>query len=256
LPSWRLQYTATSLAMNRLIDRCRVSSSPPAPCPAGIEGTWRSWPVDTAAIVAVATAGVTGARGSDMLVDMRPESFDERYMTAWSEWVLDHGLPAMPETVRIGESVPVARWAGPRFGAVLHVQWNSDPDDVDEDNFISDVQVFDRIETGWRVYGAQGGTDWFDPPLERPSVDPQFAAIGGTFVAGEDGRACLAVEGLAGVTATEVEVVDRDGVLRRPIDSPLGVFIVALDAHADAVVSVIDTAGVVLASQSISGEVA
>jgi hypothetical protein len=191
-----------------------------------------------------------------MLVDMRPESFDERYMTAWSEWVLDHGLPAMPETVRIGESVPVARWAGPRFGAVLHVQWNSDPDDVDEDNFISDVQVFDRIETGWRVYGAQGGTDWFDPPLERPSVDPQFAAIGGTFVAGEDGRACLAVEGLAGVTATEVEVVDRDGVLRRPIDSPLGVFIVALDAHADAVVSVIDTAGVVLASQSISGEVA
>ena len=35
--------------------------------------------------------------------------------------VLDHGLPPLPAVLGDGEVVPVARWAGTRFGAVLHV---------------------------------------------------------------------------------------------------------------------------------------
>src|SRR4051812_19652836 len=75
---------------------------------------------------------------------MRPPSFDEEYMTEWSEFVLDHGLPEFPATLQPGQSVPVARWAGPRFGAVLHVQW-SWTNEHENDVLVSEVQVFDRV---------------------------------------------------------------------------------------------------------------
>ena len=49
----------------------------------------------------------------------KPASYDEDLMTDWSLWVLDHGLPDIPAAVAVGESVPVARWAGRRPGCRL-----------------------------------------------------------------------------------------------------------------------------------------
>jgi len=89
-----------------------------------------------------------------------PDSFDEDLMTDWSVWVLDHDLPDLPATVEIGESVPVARWAGPRFGAVLHLQW-SWSDDHDDDYLATEVELFRRDDGGcWEVANGSGGSDW------------------------------------------------------------------------------------------------
>lgn len=183
---------------------------------------------------------------------MRPPSFDEDRMTEWSKWVLDHGLPDIPEALQVGESVPVAYWAGPRFGAVLHVQWSWSEEHTDDD-LISEVQLFDRVPDGWRCYGAQGGTDWFDPPFCRPNMSPREADLGGIFIAHEDGRSCCAADGLAGIDAAVVEVVDEQGPIRKRLDSPLGAFIAAFDGANEATICVLDEAGHVLLEQTIGG---
>lgn len=178
-------------------------------------------------------------------------SFDEEYTTDWSKWVLDNGLVALPGTVRIGESVPVARWAGPRCGAVLHVQrsWSYEHGN---DFLVSEVQLLDRVPGGWRVYGSQSGTDWFDPPLARPRLAPEFVGFSGAATAREDGRSCRAVDGIADVAAALIEVIDDQGaLLQEPLDSSLGVFVVAVDGCSDAVVRIKDQTGRVLAVTEI-----
>jgi hypothetical protein len=49
-------------------------------------------------------------------MDRPPDSFDEDDAYLWCEWVLDHDLPELPDVLVKGESVPIARWAGPTFG--------------------------------------------------------------------------------------------------------------------------------------------
>src|SRR5438874_144532 len=81
-----------------------------------------------------------------------PPSWDEEYMTEWSLWSLLHGLPALPADVVRGESVPVARWVGPRYGAVMHVQWQwrLDADDAEEDDYIAnEIELFMRRNGIW-----------------------------------------------------------------------------------------------------------
>jgi hypothetical protein len=117
----------------------------------------------------------------------RPDSFAEDVMTDWSLWVLDNGLPKLPDRVEVGESVPVARWVGARFAAVLHVQWrwgDSEEDDV----LISETEVFARREGGWEISSGSGGTNWFDPPFVRPQlIGPRDAYAGGEHCSGGAG---------------------------------------------------------------------
>jgi hypothetical protein len=98
-----------------------------------------------------------------------PPSFDEELMTDWSKWVLDHELPSLPPAVAVGESVPIARWAGRHFGAVVHVQW-SWSDDHDDDYMATEIEVFRRSGDGWEASSGGGGGGWFDPPFDLRSA--------------------------------------------------------------------------------------
>ncbi len=98
-------------------------------------------------------------------------SFDEKLMTDWSVWVLDHELPSLLRTLQPSEAVPVPRWAGPSFGAVLHVD-RSGSDDDDDDGLRSEVELFRRTPAGWEPSSGSGGGGWFDPPFRRPDVPP------------------------------------------------------------------------------------
>jgi hypothetical protein len=184
---------------------------------------------------------------------VQPRSFAEEWMEGWSLWVLDHGLPDLPATVEVGESVPVARWAGPRFGAVLHVDW-SWSEDHEDDSLSSEIEVFRRGADGWESSSGSGGGGWFDPPLCRPDVPPRYAALGHWHASGGDGWGCCAAYGLAGVEAVTVEVIDMDGVTRHPIESPLGVFVVCADRFVEATVRVLDAAESPLSEQGFSPE--
>jgi hypothetical protein len=177
-----------------------------------------------------------------------PSSFDEDLMEDWSFWVLDNGLPPLPTHVKPGESVPVARWAGPRYGAVLHIQWTWS-DDHEDDSLSTETQVFLRRGDSWEVANGQGGAGWFDPPFVRPAhFGRGEVAIGNRFFAGESDWSCCAVDGLVGADAVAIEVADADGVTRRAVESPFGAVIACSDGDHEATFRVLDAQEHVLGS--------
>ena len=174
-------------------------------------------------------------------------------MTDWSLWVLDNGLPALPPNVAVGESVPVARWNGREFGAVLHVQWRWS-DSHDDDELQNEIEVFRRRqgEPTWEVATARGGGGWFSPPMSRPVVPESNATVTDFFATGEGTWKCCAAYGFAGSKASLIEVTDSAGVTRSPLESPLGVFVVAADGEMPATVRVLTEGGSVLLSRVFS----
>jgi hypothetical protein len=184
----------------------------------------------------------------------RPASFDEEFMQDWSLWVLDHGLPALPGTLGANDSVPVARWVGPRWGGVFHVNWwrSDQPGEPDEPD--CDIEVFRRGESDWEPASGSGGSNWYSPPLSRPQVPPRYAAFGGTtYNGGEGGWWCCALDGLVGVEADTVEVEDADGLTKNRLESQLGVVLVAVDGTRPATIRVRDSAGEVLTTEHFDG---
>lgn len=184
----------------------------------------------------------------------QPESFDEDLMTDWSRWVLDHGLAQLPPRVDRGESVPVARWVGPTYAAVLHVRWTwGDPEEDDE--LLSEVQVFARADGSWEQSLGSGGTGWLDPPFQRPAaMAPRSAALVGGHCSGRDSWYCCSVFGIAGSEAAFVEVVDGDGMTRRSVESPFGAFVVGSDGWQRARVRVRDNNERVLLEENFGAD--
>jgi hypothetical protein len=186
---------------------------------------------------------------------MRPTSFAEEFMTDWSLWVLDHGLPSMPGDVAIGEAVPVAFWAGPRFGAVVHALRDLDEDEDDGESLDEECVMFRRTASGWEPFDGTGGTNWpRSPRFERIVVPPRVVARFGLSAAADDAGSCCAVHGAAGSGAKWVEVEDAEGVTREPLVAPMGVFVVATDAQREARLRVYDDAGSPLLDTGFSGE--
>lgn len=171
---------------------------------------------------------------------MRPESFDEDLRYEWDEWALEHGLPENSQEPVLGESLPIARWAGPHFGAVLHVAWQGGVAD-EPDTLCSEVQVYRRNGASWRASSGGGGTGWFDPPLVRPSdVGPRDVVVVHVHESGDGAWRCGSADGIAGVEAAWLELHDAAGVTSRPVESPFGAFIVAWDATEAALLRVLD----------------
>jgi hypothetical protein len=173
---------------------------------------------------------------------MQPRSFDEQLMTEWSFWVLDHGLPPLPARIEFGQSIPVAYWAGPLVGAVLHVQATAaDPDFDEPEEFDTEIECFRRFDGRWNVANAMGGTDW--PPgasLARVEAPPGYVGFEGEMTASGDGPTCTAVDGVVGINARWIEVTDRSEVVRRPIEAPLGIVVVGVADHRPVTVRVLD----------------
>ncbi len=160
-------------------------------------------------------------------------------MQDWSRWVLDHSLPLLPGAVAIGESVPIARWPGPKFGAVLHVQW-SWSDAHDDDQLQTEIDLFRRRHDAWEPSLGGGGGGWFDPPFDLPPVAPREAELWHFHWSGGDDWRAVAAYGRAGADIARVVVDDRTGSFSFPLESPLGVFIICADATQESVVTLLD----------------
>lgn len=182
----------------------------------------------------------------------RPPSFDEDWAGIWNEWVLEHDLPALPSALMVGESVPVARWIGPRFAAVLDVAWWTDDEGEDPDETESDVELFIRVESGWESSMSSGGAGWHEPPLERPRIGPREVHLYGQHCASTDSWSACAVYGIAGEDSAEVEVEDADGIHVAAIESPIGAFVACANGKATAVVRVRDNAGALLFTETFA----
>lgn len=185
---------------------------------------------------------------------MRPESFDADLAVQWSRWVLDHGLPEVPGSeLSVGESVPVAYWIGPSTAAVLHIRRVQDEDDecpLTE----TDIDLFCLVDGNWKTWGSGGrrlagrvtaGPVGGGAESRGPRRDEQRCGRG---------RGCKALWGSVGTEAVMAEVRQASQLTRRPVEAPVGAFVVCgeyakpftvrvLNAHGDVLAEVEEPAG-------------
>lgn len=172
----------------------------------------------------------------------KPGTFDMEEAD-WDPWVLEHGIPELPSALRANEMVPVAIWRCDRWAAIVHLSYNEpDPDmGYPDPSLDTEVQTYHRDGGAWVMSHGAGGGSWSDGvELERPTwVRPHEAHClhKGTYV--DPPWACGAADGVAGTTATQVEVEQAGRTTRCDISSPLGVWVVAFDAHLEARVRVL-----------------
>lgn len=186
----------------------------------------------------------------------RPSSWDESLMTEWSLWSLQHGLPVLPSGVEKGESVPIARWVGPKLGAVMHVQWSWSDDEPEDDEIDNEIELFWRRSDGsWEPSLGSGGSNWHLPPFERPAgMNETDAYFGGEVGTGGDGWYGCGIDGIAGAAAATVEVENEiDGLVTMPLESPFGAFVVATAARSSATIRVREADGSVMAELEFPG---
>lgn len=178
-----------------------------------------------------------------------PDSFHKDLQLDWTLWVIDHALPSLPEDVLRGTAVPVARWTGARFGAVMFVRWFT-LDRPSQEGLECDVDVLERRQGEWRWVGG-GGVGWHLPPLARPRrLGPRTVHVLGEGSHGHRTGAARTAYGVAGVDAATVSVIATDREQSMRIESPFGAFVVAFDAQRDATMRVLDANDEVLYSEA------
>lgn len=173
-----------------------------------------------------------------------------------SAWVLDAGLPPLPDRVGPDDSVPVAFWAGPVFGAVLNV-WgcDHDPDCPPEEHLATSTQCFKRTPNGWEFAGVSAGTDWPTPGLRGLVLSDDAVVFDvesvQTVRGPDDGWTCSAVDGVVGASAVWIELTQDGDVVRQKIEAPTGAVVVAMSNTSEALIRTFDRAGAVLWSLTV-----
>ena len=181
---------------------------------------------------------------------MQPGGFhEERYGAAWDEWVLAHGLPELPgPSIAVGESVPVARWIGPRTAAVLHIRRVQDTDEPDPWHWNEvDVNLFLRVDGEWQTNGSGGAGGWSGDTLVPEAVAADVVRLDGMQVGAAGGTGVKALWGEVGAAAAVAEVAQFGEVTRRPVEATAGLYVVSAALEAPFTVRVLDDRGVVLA---------
>jgi hypothetical protein len=214
LPDAEIVARIAASAQELIMERSAYFGQSFPPCPDHVEPLW--------AEVVEGEAVWRCTNGGNTVVPIGqwpgpPSSFHESVIDDWCEWVLDNGLPATPEKLGRDEAVPVARWAGERWGAVMYLEWwEADEDDPDDEDFIStEVQPYRRTASGWEPAAGSGGSNWpsSGTRIARVEVPDRAAHLGGeTGNVSYDGSwYCVALEGFVGRDAATVTVVDESG---------------------------------------------
>ena len=189
--------------------------------------------------IALGESGFAGRGGCDADL-MRPVDFSIEYSEDWARWVLDQGLPELPEHIGLDESVPVAYWRGDRIAAVLFVRrWFDarphellpDEDCDEQERTDLDADLFRLVHGEWTPFGS-GGANWHcEEALTAPVLDPNEFSLSGMYGAGDQDGQVLAIYGYLGEHIAYLEV-EQDGTTRRhTVDAPLRAAVVALESR-------------------------
>jgi hypothetical protein len=151
---------------------------------------------------------------------------------------LDHGSRASrsPRDLEEGRQCSRRPMGRTTFGAVLRVEWSWGGDPPMEDHLVSVVQVMKRTPSGWDVSPGDGGGGWFDPPLQRPSLGRHHVQIGGLHMSGTEDWMRTAVWGLVGSDISTVDLLAKDLVISRTVESAMGAIVVAFDSAVPAAI--------------------
>ena len=153
--------------------------------------------------------------------------------------------------------MPVARWAGLEFAAVLRIEWawaswvTEDPSD---DELVSVIQILRRTVAGWEESSDDGGGGWFDPPLRRPKGNNREVRIGGLHLSGWQDVMGGALWGNVGSDVTTLDLITENGIESRQVESAIGAFVVAFDASASAVFRMSTSDGTIVKTTTFNTE--
>lgn len=160
--------------------------------------------------------------------------------------LLDAPVAPLPDDVEEGEGVVIARWAGPRWGALLYVINNGLDEELGEVAVDLDATSFRRVSGGWQESSSSGGGGWWTtekPLLRRPEIAPRTWALHHFHSGPDDGWHAPWAYGVASAEVAWVEVTDIDGAVRRSLEAPLGYFVVAWNGEGPATVELLDAGG-------------
>ena len=147
--------------------------------------------------------------------------------------------------------MPIAYWRGDHFATVLFRSWASICEDEQEpaegtdgdDNHYSWVLT----DTGWVPITAGGGAGGpLRDPMVRPDLPADTASFRGDWLQGDDKGSVRGVTGTVGERATYIELQDRHGMTRHPVEAPLAAIIVCWDATRDVTITILDVEDAVL----------
>ena len=136
--------------------------------------------------------------------------------------VLTEGLPEMPERLERGQTIPLARWHGERFGAVLFVRrWKNDQIDTD-------TAISQRLPDGtWEEPYAYSGGPWFHEPLAPLPRGTAAGAIAWSGLHGNDEALVSIGKATDQVAGVQVSQCGRSWVV--PVESPSGAVLVGVE---------------------------
>ena len=168
--------------------------------------------------------------------------------------MLARGLPKLPSRLRQGDPLPIARWTGPEFGAVLLItDCEHDPYCPPEEPYIVMGRDCRRTVTGGEGARVSSGTDWeggvlplLDVLSGQSQLDSEVAySTGPAARPHTEGPAWQShrIVGEVGPDAVWVEVEQVGLTVRHPVEAPAGLIVVAIDATAPADVRVLDERG-------------
>jgi hypothetical protein len=170
-----------------------------------------------------------------------PPSFHYEYSDDWARWVLDHGLPALPDVLCDDDEVPIAYWAGPAFGAALFRSWSSPRGEETghtQPDVNNDHHAYIRTEARWEATGGTGGSAGPNDNPMRPGDYPERLAH---FIGEWQDGPVRGVTGVVGAAARTIELIDGHGRTCRPVQAPLGWVIVCFDALDEVTIRVLDS---------------
>jgi hypothetical protein len=186
---------------------------------------------------------------------MPPPSFASSLSRDWDQWVLSNGLPDLPERLNPHESVPIAYWTGPEFGAVMHiVDCDHDRDCEHDEHYATDERCFRRTPHGWEPASLSAGSDWPGGTSSRirvPADYVEFDDYPGMVTDLEHGWRCVTVTGLIGRDAAWIELTQAAETTRRRMDAASGVFIVAMSGARPADLKILGPDGTIRATYTL-----
>jgi tetratricopeptide (TPR) repeat protein len=186
-----------------------------------------------------------------------PPQFDPRNMVRTGMDVLDHGLPALPETLSYHMAVPVAYWVAGQCAVVLVLHFSRDRRGTPD---VTAWQLaYSRTPDGWTAPAHSHGTRFHHDPIASPGdrreMDGRPMTISSGSVASEatPGHPAVVAVGRAAPNVKYLAII-RDGREdRRPLESHFGAWIVCTEQLGPFEIAAIDENGAVLSSISHDG---
>jgi len=161
-----------------------------------------------------------------------PPEFDPRNMRRTGIGVLQHGLPALPQTLTHQMAIPLAYWTTRQNAVVLFLRFHRIGNEWDPSAIMA---TFTREHEQWMApsghWVGTGFHDPFDDPGDLRGLDGRPIVISGSSHSDEPapGRLAGTWHGTAAPVVRQIALVQDGHEDRRPLDSHFGAWIVCTE---------------------------